>query len=718
MLRLRVFDGQEKINEILLGAEVVTLGRDNTNHVMLPDLSVSRVHAQIEPTGNFYVIRDAGSTNGTFVNEILARVHVLTAGDTLRLGKFLLRVESMGSRSGDTTRVRVEELRLAEDAFELLLTTDAEAKKEPVTATTDSALALDSLRRLYELQRQLAHIDTTPALLERTLQLAVAELQSHSGGLLLAQNAPVEIETETDATQAAEQFHPAAVHFGGEEAGESPAGEEPPIPGTSIDEMVIPREIVAQVLMHKRGLAGQRPASGKKCPFLVCPLLEPRGVRGLLFVERAPESDPFSPLDLRFLHAIADQLVTSLANATLFEKVSQQSAKVETIVANLGDGVLVTDERQRVLEANTAALTLLGIHDHNPVGSSLFDLFESFQVSPEASVLAASAHAEGTFFHLRHRTSESDSTTARLISGRLSPFPKGADQPLGIVVTLRDRSREQHVEELKIEFLEKVAHKLRSPLTIIQGNVALLGSELENPAPTVCQILGDLERSTHHLAALVEEFVEFMELRTRTTPFVALPRETSIQPLVREVLRTASETEKGRAACLKERLSDDLPNLVTQPELLSRALAEVIDNAVKFGRDGGTVVVEAETTDSYLRLDVTDDGPGIPAERIDSVFYVCHQIDAEQTGQVPGAGLGLTIARQIIQEQGGEIEITGAVSDGGGTRVSLFLPLAETAQVTPTAGPARSFAAVSSMCDAGEAAPRGLEAELEKEETL
>ena len=717
MLRLKVFDGQDKINEIQLGTDVVTLGRDETNRLMLPDLSVSRAHAQIEPTGNFHLIRDTGSTNGTFVNDILVRVHVLNAGDTVRLGKYLARVESLGSTSGDTTRVRVEKLRLAEEAFELELAPNAHAEKEQATA--DDSLALDSLRRLYELGRQIAHIDTRSALLERAVQIAVEELAACSCSLLLVEDAPVNVETEAAATRAVGRFRPAAVHL---PARESRNGTEEASVGpdaTSVsdgDDLVIPSEIVAQVLMHKAGLSGQLPAGEHKRPFLVCPLQEPRGIRGLLFVERRSDDPAFSTLELRFLQAITDQFVTCLANAELFEKVSQQSAKVETIVANLGDGVLVTDDHQRILEANSAAMSLLGINDRNPVGTYLFDLFVDFQTNPETSVLETSACGEGAFFYLRPRNEENSDSVARLISGRLTPFPKNADKPLGVVVTLRDRSREQHVEELKIVFLEKVAHKLRSPLTVIQGNLELLRAEPVSEDPVVSDTLQELERSTSHLGALVEEFVDFMELRTRTNPLVSLPRRTPLHPIVREAIRATENLAQSREARVENRLEEDLPSLVTQPELLGRALTEVVENAIKFGRDGGLVFIDAQTADGYLRLDVTDDGPGIPAERIDSVFYVCHQIDAEQTGQVPGVGLGLTIARQIVQEHGGEIEIVSPVLEGGGTRVSLFLPLTET--TTSSRGARQSAPVATDPTPEGATVPGGEQAEIEKEATL
>ena len=110
MVHLKVYDGQEKVEVLELKQEIVSVGRDPGNTLVLPDPSVSRNHAQIEPRGNFYLIRDHASTNGTFVNEMLVRLQILGHGDTIRIGKYLIRVDTSHSTSCEMTQVRVEGL--------------------------------------------------------------------------------------------------------------------------------------------------------------------------------------------------------------------------------------------------------------------------------------------------------------------------------------------------------------------------------------------------------------------------------------------------------------------------------------------------------------------------------------------------------------------------------------------------------------------------------
>ena len=105
MVRLKVYDGQEKIHDLELGAETASIGRDATSTIVLPDVSVSRRHAQVEPNGNFYLIRDNGSTNGTFVNGQKVTKVTLNHGDTVTIGRvdFVVNAQAQDSSVQKTT---------------------------------------------------------------------------------------------------------------------------------------------------------------------------------------------------------------------------------------------------------------------------------------------------------------------------------------------------------------------------------------------------------------------------------------------------------------------------------------------------------------------------------------------------------------------------------------------------------------------------------------
>jgi signal transduction histidine kinase len=708
MLRLKIYDGQEKLNEVELGKDVVTFGRDDVNTAVLPDVSVSRRHAQVEPSGNFYVIRDNGSTNGTFVNEMVVRLHVLNHGDTIRVGKYTLVVDSRSSPSGDTTRVRVEQLKLAGDVVSLA----GEAFKKRADRGALDKSSRDELLRLFDVQRKIAHVDTTDVVLDRTLEIALEEVNANRGGFLISTSGPLKGGIDGDDDALAASFHPAALQDRNEKAAAN-------------EDLVIPQELVAKAVRESREFSGELPGpTGQeemKRPFLVCPVEDRTGVHGVLFLERSPDQPPFAELDLRFLRAATTQVAASLANARLFAEISEQNAKVETIIANLTDGVLVTDDEFHVLEANTAATMLLGLSSTNPVGCHLFKLLGDFVVTPEPAILEGTAVAEGAIFHLH--SAGKDSTEARLLAGRITPFPRETGNPHGLVVTLRDRSRAKQADELKTQFLENVAHKLRSPLTVVQGNLEVVRAEAAEGKPPPTDVLDDLERNASTLAHMVGDFVDFIELQTRTNRFVAPPQPTKVKKVLREAIRLLADEASRKEILMVERLSDELPPIVVQPDLLLRAFSEILGNAVKFSAARSRIVVEGQECEGYLHLKFVDNGPGIPDHEIESVFYVCHQVDRERTGQVPGAGLGLALARHIVQEHGGEIQIASPYGFADhGTCVSLFLPSDVTDQ-SRAVGANQELLLLPrtpepSPDDGPEGSPAATAANREKEETV
>ena len=167
-----------------------------------------------------------------------------------------------------------------------------------------------------------------------------------------------------------------------------------------------------------------------------------------------------------------------------------------------------------------------------------------------------------------------------------------------------------------------------------------------------------------------------MEVRSLRSLTALQPVE--LKPLLLEAIKLVQPEAKSKGIQVMERIPADLPPIPGHPERLLRAFQQVLENAVKFAGAGKQVVVQSKAASGCVRLEFVDDGPGIPRRELESIFYICHQVDEEKTGEVPGAGLGLTIARHIIQEHGGDIQIQSPYSfPDHGTRASVLLPIRE-----------------------------------------
>ncbi len=644
---LKVYDGQEKIQSLELTGEVVSIGRDASNALTLPDPSVSRHHAQVEPKGNFYVIRDNGSTNGTFVNEMLVRLQLLTQGDSIRVGKYVVRVELERTSDDESTRVRVEKIRLPSGVEDTAESSD--------TDSSDDRSADERLTRLRSVLSEIGYVDTVDGLLGRALELTLEELEAHRGAILRPDD------------RAGED---------GEPSGLSPAvyrSSEDEDAATGED-FVVPEELIETALLRGVALDAVAPHYGSETnvPCLAVPLRDRTETHGVLFVARNAEAEPFSPASLCTANLLASRIAISLTNAELFAEVTHIKEQMKAIFANLVDGVVVTDTNFQVVEANAASTALLQVRDTNLLGRSFLELLETHRLRPSLSAIETAVAREGGVFEVQiesetERDEERDEPGRRVLAGVINPFPSARD-PQGFVITLRDRSQAWHLERIKTVFIENVSHKLRTPLTVLTATLDLL--DIEGEPPDQQTFLG-LKESARTLTTLVDKFSEFSALSPRDAYDVTAVDQVDLCALTHDLARSLEELAASRDVEFHLDLPAGLPSIDCRGDGINQALFDLLENGVKFASSPGRVEVRARESGGFIQIEIVDDGPGIPSDQLESIFDVGYQVDADRTGQVPGAGLGLVIARHVIQEHGGHVRLRPAEK---GTRVVVHLP--------------------------------------------
>lgn len=648
MARLHIYDGQDRLHSVDLGDEPTIIGRDEWSGVVLEDASVSRRHAQIEPTGNFFLVRDLKSTNGTYVNDMLVRVRLLTHGDVVRVGRYLLRVDAGHASRKESTRIRVDKLDLGSDHG-----IDESARPSVSPASREQQRCQDFKR----LSDTIGQLTTRDELYRTALEYLLAELEADRCGILCFD------EEDRERAICAENLRSvAALSTGGDET----VSEIRIDPRTLNRALGASEAIVCDVLgVESRGGA------------MVAPLRDRGAVQGVVYVDRVASARRFDDDQRLYFDLMVRQIAISLRNAELFEDVIAERGKVQAILTSLTEGIVMTDPGFQVTDANLAAVALLELRKVNPIGCSFFDLLRGFDASPSLRLLTSEAAEGSAVFHLRRhgasRTAE-ETPDDKSLAGRIVPFPQRGPQPQGFVVTLRDATTSWRLEKLKSAFISNVAHKLRTPLTVIRADLPLLVENFDSPVRH--ELLEELDRNSRRLTHLVDQFVEFSEMDLRSVTEADMPAPATLFRIVAGAVRAKRAVADEKGIRIDNRVPPDLPPLRVRAARLGDAIERIVDNSVKFSPANSQVVLQAEAAEGLLKLHITDEGPGIPGEELDAVFCVGHQVDLQGAGQIPGAGLGLTIARHIVQEHGGEIRISSPYPvDGHGARISLMLPL-------------------------------------------
>lgn len=208
----------------------------------------------------------------------------------------------------------------------------------------------------------------------------------------------------------------------------------------------------------------------------------------------------------------------------------------------------------------------------------------------------------------------------------------------------------QTLDQLKSEFVSLVSHELSAPLTNINGGIELLlsGSDLSPHCRDTLRIMGEQSQRLTHL---VETILNISAIEARRWPLT--PGPLAIPPLARGVARHML-SRVGRRQ-IQWQGADDLPFAWADEDSMAMVLTNLLDNAIKYSPDGSEIIVEAEATDDTVRIAVSDAGPGIPPDARERVFERFYRLDGRDNRQVYGYGLGLYVARLLVEAQEGQI---------------------------------------------------------------
>lgn len=344
-------------------------------------------------------------------------------------------------------------------------------------------------------------------------------------------------------------------------------------------------------------------------------------------------------------------------------------ARMEAILQSMTDGLIATDERGRVLLFNRAAESMLRRKVDKAVGKQLGDVLTGKTVSgaPLADAALEGSSAAGSIQRGERTTLPVAMTSAPLLDSN--------GREVGRVVLLRDVSSEVAAERMKSEFLSNVSHELRTPITPIRGYAEILSRRKFTREKTEQFLEGILE-STERLERIVEILVDFSSIEAGRLK----PRSEALE--VASLLDAVTQRWKARGGKHRfvRRGGPGLPPVLGDAKLISRSVNELIDNAVKFSPDGGTieVIVEASTNGSRrpgkLVITVKDHGIGIEADKMPELFQDFRQGDGSDTRAYGGLGLGLAYVKRIADIHGGDVAVESR--PGKGSAFSMVLPAA------------------------------------------
>ena len=227
----------------------------------------------------------------------------------------------------------------------------------------------------------------------------------------------------------------------------------------------------------------------------------------------------------------------------------------------------------------------------------------------------------------------------------------------------------QEADRKKDEFVQNVSHELRTPLTFVKAYVELfLDGALGPINDSQRESLGIVIRRTESITRLVNDILILQQLDRGSMEMKAL----AIGDLVLSAVQSARPTATQAGLKIQTEIAEGLPLAYGDIDRLHQVLDNLLGNAIKFSPDGGTITVRVYPLDDAIRLEVADQGIGIPAAKIDKIFERFYQVDGSSRRRFPGTGLGLAIVKRIVEAHNGHIWVESV--EGQGSTFFFTLP--------------------------------------------
>jgi two-component system NtrC family sensor kinase len=351
---------------------------------------------------------------------------------------------------------------------------------------------------------------------------------------------------------------------------------------------------------------------------------------------------------------MADYAAIAIENAQLLNRSEAERRKLETILLQTENAVIVVDPDHRILVMNKAAQEAFNVQG-DFIGRSVVEAIDD----PK---LLALIREPG----ISVKREEIEVSDGRIFNAVKSPI-----RGVGQAVVMHDISHLKELDRIKSEFVTTVSHDLRSPLTAILGYVELI----ERAGPTTSQqdeFISRIKLSVEQITNLVSDLLDLGRIEAGLD---STHEETPISVLARYAVESMRVPAEAKGLSMELDVDDDLPMVNGDPIRLRQMIGNLLENAVKYTPSGGQVCLEANSEDSQIILRVLDDGPGIPPSDqpyLFDKFYRASNIPAD----VPGTGLGLSIVKSIVDHHNGRIWVDSQM--GEGTVFTVVLPALQT----------------------------------------
>lgn len=338
-----------------------------------------------------------------------------------------------------------------------------------------------------------------------------------------------------------------------------------------------------------------------------------------------------------------------------------EKIKVETILQNMNDGILAFDLKGKLIHFNREAKKMLKRQYLDDINFDRFfkeinaniTLGDLLYMKPDGSV-EREIKLSNQYLHLNFATFKADNKVG------------------GIIVIIHDITKQEKLEQSRRDFVANVSHELRTPLTTIKSYSETLSDMPDVDRELQIRFLDVIASESDRMARIIRDLLTLSELDDNQT-YSKPPEPIDIRKMLESIVERMGMTAKKKNQTLTYHPINDVPVISGDHDSLERVIINIISNALKYTREGGTIEVYSSKVYNDICIKVVDNGIGIPKDKLPHIFDRFYRVDKARSRDTGGTGLGLAIAKQSLESAfNGKIKISSEFHKG--TEVTITIP--------------------------------------------
>lgn len=372
---------------------------------------------------------------------------------------------------------------------------------------------------------------------------------------------------------------------------------------------------------------------------------------GVLGVDNRNTEKNFNEQHIALLSTMADYAAIAIENAKLYSQTEVERKKLENILTQVEDGVIVVDDNHILQMVNHTVVKAFGLEGQDLIGKPFEEVFK------ERDLVLAIRGESLDPQRIEIRVNETSYYRAQV-----TKIPE-----VGTVVALHDISYLKELDRLKTDFVNTVSHDIRTPLTSIMGYVELIkrGGEVNEMQS---DYIRRVQSSVHHITSLISEVLNLGRIEVGVNEDFT---NISLEPLIKEMLIEQKQLISENNKTLEAKLPKKLPKVFGDPTQLRQMIENLMGNARKYTPEGGKISFTIHVENEQVILQVSDTGCGIPLDEQSKIFDRFYRA-SNVSPEISGTGLGLAITKSVVDNHRGRIWVDSMI--GKGSVFTVVLP--------------------------------------------